>query len=65
MKIEVDLGQCQGYGVCAQIAPEAFDLDDDGFVVLTEKGEVPEASVGKVEEAVSACPAMAIVLSRA
>ena len=32
--IKVNRGTCQGYGNCVIAFPEAFDLDDDGLVVL-------------------------------
>jgi len=33
-KIKVNRDTCQGYGNCVIAFPAAFDLDDDGLVVL-------------------------------
>lgn len=63
MQVEVDLNLCQGYGVCAQIAPEVFDLDDDGYAVVPEGTPVPEGMEDKVREAAEACPAIAVLIT--
>jgi ferredoxin len=63
MQVAVDLNLCQAYGVCAQIAPEIFDLDDDGYAVVPEGRTVPEALEDKVREAAEACPAIAVLIT--
>ena len=34
MKIYVDVSRCESNAVCLAMAPEVFDLDDAGIVVL-------------------------------
>lgn len=58
-KIEIDVDKCIGSGVCALIAPQVFDLDDDGTVVLLRDHADTEEQ-GVVQEAAAACPAWVI-----
>jgi ferredoxin len=58
MKMTVDRELCIGSGECVFAAPEVFDQDDDGFViVLTES---PDAHAEQVLAAAHACPAKVI-----
>ncbi len=61
MKIVVDYDLCEANGVCMDVCPECFRVeDDDTLTVLLEK---PPASLrAKVEEAVRLCPRQAISL---
>ncbi|QRO01078.1 ferredoxin [Archangium violaceum] len=62
MKIVVDWDRCEANGVCMNVAPEAFNLDDkDTLHVLTEN-VTPELRA-KVEKAVRDCPRQALSLS--
>ena len=36
-KIKVDRGQCIGSASCVGVAPNAFDLDDEGKAVIKKK----------------------------
>lgn len=61
MRIVVDYDQCDGTGLCTSIAPELFELDDDDMLQI----RVPrpdETQRGLAEEAVQACPKLAIAL---
>lgn len=62
MRIQVEYESCVGAGRCAWAAPDVFDQDDDGFVVLLDPGP-PEELADRVDEAVTMCPAMAITLT--
>jgi ferredoxin len=62
-KVEVDRDLCQAYGVCAQIAPEVYELDDDGYVIRVGNGAVTPALLGRAQEAADACPVRAIRLT--
>jgi len=59
VKIRVDLEACVGAGQCVVAAPTAFDLDEDGkVIVLTVE---PSADLhDQVRNAAFACPAFAI-----
>ena len=59
--VKADLGACQGYANCVIGAPEYFDLDDDGVVVLL-RSEVPEADRARVTEAARSCPVSALTV---
>jgi ferredoxin len=58
MKVKVDMNLCQSHGECAALVPEVFELGDDD--VLRWKEDVDESMREQVEEAVDACPVMAI-----
>jgi ferredoxin len=58
MKVVVDMNLCQSHGECAAILPEVFELGDDDL--LRWKEDVDEELRERVEEAVEACPMMAI-----
>jgi ferredoxin len=59
MKVRVDDDICAAFGVCVMVAPEVFELSDDGFsVVLVD--EVPPELEDKVRQAAAQCPSRAI-----
>ncbi|HVL00794.1 MAG TPA: ferredoxin [Dongiaceae bacterium] len=62
MKVRVDSELCAGFGVCLGLAPEVFELHDDGYAIVLVS-EVPPELEDAVREAVSQCPANAISLS--
>jgi ferredoxin len=53
--VEVDHTKCCGYGMCAELCPDVFSLDENGFVVANQT-EVPEELMPAAEEAVYSCP---------
>lgn len=54
MRIEADRGRCEGHGLCADAAPEMYDLDDEATVVVIHD-EVPPDLERKAE---AGCPGM-------
>ncbi|HEY6494700.1 MAG TPA: ferredoxin [Trebonia sp.] len=62
MRIQADVGKCQGYGNCVALDDRHFDLDDDGLVVLKDDQVSPEQKE-TVAAAVRSCPAEAIWLA--
>ena len=60
MKVHVDLSRCEAHGICEQVAPEVFELDDDDQ--LHYDAEPDETLRAKVQQAVAGCPAQAIRL---
>ncbi|MGO4612568.1 ferredoxin [Nocardia sp. 2YAB30] len=59
MRISADRERCIGSGMCALIAPEIFDQDeDDGRVRLLDPR--PLRSHSAVREALDACPSGAL-----
>ncbi|WP_410661386.1 ferredoxin [Amycolatopsis sp. lyj-112] len=61
MKIEADRDKCDGLGMCEAMAPDFFEVGDDGtVVVLDERPE--EAYRQDLSAAVDACPVLALRL---
>lgn len=61
MKVHVDDDICAAFGVCMMVAPEVFELSDDGFsVVLVD--EVPPELEDQVRKAAAQCPSRAITI---
>lgn len=58
MKFEVDEELCIGCGVCAEMAPDVFDMEDDVAKVIVDP--VPEEFQEVALEAKEACPVEAI-----
>jgi ferredoxin len=61
MRISADASRCQGYGNCAAIDEDHFDLDDDGLVVVL-RGQVGPDEQEVTGEAVRSCPVSALRL---
>jgi ferredoxin len=59
-RISIDRSLCSGYGVCESIAPDVFELGDDGLAVVRTGLSEDEA----VQEACDSCPAGAISIAR-
>lgn len=62
MRVNVDMGKCQAYGICASTAPGLFDLDDWGYAQLIGDGTVEATNQPAAREAANGCPAEAISL---
>ena len=61
MKVTVNFGVCASTGACAQVAPEVFEMRNDGFLHITRPEPSPEL-YDAVQEAADLCPTGAIVL---
>lgn len=61
MSIMVQSDACVGAGQCALVAPDVFDQDDDGIVMLLEP-DPQGADLDAATRAVRLCPARAISL---
>lgn len=60
-KVVVDFNVCQDHGQCVFAAPEVFQLDDAGrLVVLVD--EPDESLRARVEDAADVCPVQAITI---
>jgi ferredoxin len=62
MKIHVDPALCQGHNRCIAVAPDLFDIDDEGFASAAGDGTVPVDAAGLAQLAVDNCPEQAIRL---
>lgn len=57
--IEVAMERCEGHGLCEQVAPDIYRLDDEGELVLLAES-VPADLVAKAEAGARVCPVAAI-----
>lgn len=61
MRVTVDRDKCAGHAQCFAIAPDIYELDDDGYCIV-DGVSVPSESESRVRDGASACPEMAITL---
>ena len=61
-RIEVDRERCVGSGSCEALAPDVFEVDDDGVLVL-HRERPGEQELDDVRDAVQACPTRALALA--
>jgi ferredoxin len=59
MRFAVDPAKCQGHARCNLVAPDLFDLDDDGKAFLLVD-DVPADQADLALRAVANCPEQAI-----
>ena len=64
IRIEVDRDRCASTGGCEALAPEVFEIGDDGALVVL-RPEPDEADLPEVRSAVAACPTRALSLVEA
>lgn len=60
LRVLVDRTLCQGHGQCVVVAPDVFDLDDDGVMHCVERPDSSHRAA--VEFAVRFCPEEALSL---
>jgi ferredoxin len=61
VKIVVDYDVCAGNAVCMGLAPEVFEVRDDGFLYVLNESPA-EDLYEKVRLAANSCPTSAITL---
>ena len=61
MRVVVDFDKCVSNAVCMGLAPEVFEVRDDGFLYLLQE-EPAEELRDKVQAAERSCPTQAITL---
>jgi ferredoxin len=59
--VEIDRDRCMGSGNCVFLAPETFDLSEDGHAVVLDPEATDEA---RLRVAAEGCPVGAISLTR-
>ncbi len=61
MRVAVDRDLCEANGVCAGLAAQVFDLDDEDYLHIL-MAEVPPGQAAAVRSAVVSCPKQALRL---
>ena len=61
MKGFVDKDACIGCGLCPEICPEIFEMDDDGKAKASEN-EIADKLIESAKEAEEQCPTSAIIV---
>ena len=56
MKVKVNEDACIGCGACAAIAPEVFEINDEGLSTVI----VDEVAKEEANDAIDSCPTSAI-----
>jgi len=59
MKVILDRTKCVGHARCAAVAPDVYDLDENGYLDLDEK-TVGEEMRSQAVRGMRACPERAI-----
>jgi ferredoxin len=59
MKVNVNFDLCSSNAVCMGIAPEVFEVRDDGYLYILQENPGPELA-DRVREAAASCPNGAI-----
>jgi ferredoxin len=62
MKIIADRSRCAGHARCASVAPQLFELDDNGYIAFDQK-RVPDGAEDSARRGVRACPERALKLA--
>ncbi len=60
--VEVDRERCVGSGTCEMLAPDVFEVGDDGVVVVLRRRPADD-DVEAVYDAVQQCPTQALTLT--
>jgi ferredoxin len=61
MRIVIDTDQCTGHGICESLAPEVFEVGDEGIVHLLVD-DLAEDLRPVLENAVAECPTRSLSL---
>jgi ferredoxin len=59
MRVVVDYAKCAGLGICESVAPQFFEVNDAGDLVLLRE-DITDDELQAVEEAVAGCPTEAL-----
>ncbi|MEO7656685.1 MAG: ferredoxin [Sphingomicrobium sp.] len=62
MKVHVNSEICAGFGICLGIAPDVFELHEDGYAIVLVS-DVKPGEEEMMRTAASQCPSRAITVS--
>jgi ferredoxin len=63
-RLRVNMIECDGHGLCAELVPELIGLDEWGYPVISPD-PVPRQLTRHAKRAVTLCPMLALKLERA
>ena len=58
-RVVADFDLCESNALCAAVAPEVFEIDDDDFLQINDH-EVTDENRERLEQAVANCPKSAL-----
>lgn len=58
--VSVDHSLCQSYAVCVSVAPDYFELDSEGKLVVLQES-VDSGDEDTIDEAEMVCPTQALI----
>lgn len=61
VKILLDTSACTSIGMCESLAPDVFELDDDGYLQIHEESP-DESRRAEITAACEACPNSALTV---
>lgn len=61
MRVILDRAACSGHARCFALAPEVYDIDDEGFNSV-DQAEVPPEFEQQARDGAEACPEQAIAI---
>jgi len=63
VRISVDRQRCEGHGLCEDVAPDLFRIDDDGDLIATyDDQDIPLDQQERARGAVRVCPISALLV---
>lgn len=62
LKVHVDQRRCERHGLCIELAPNLFDIDDDDVAKVSQEF-LDERYSAAVKAAAAACPRQSISVS--
>lgn len=63
MKVAHTQGTCGGVEACVELAPDYFEVDENGLIRLL-RSEISQEDLDRVTEAVNECPTGALRLAK-
>lgn len=61
MRVDLSRSRCDGHGICAEVAPAVFELDDEGELIYRFEGEdIPDHFQEMALAGAAVCPVAAL-----
>jgi len=61
MQVDVNLAACEGHGLCAQVSPGIYEVDDEGYVRMRVYEITPDLEPAAAAGA-RVCPVAALTV---